>query len=155
TKHGDAGRKWRSVFAPVACILLITVVWIAYYNWRVTGNPLEVPYTEAIKTYDRSALFLWQKAKPPQHYDSKELEVFYNQFKRENYDRTWADVKEITSQKLTRCGVILAWPALLLVVPGLIFAYRDRRAHLIIATFIAVAIAFSLSAWPNPHYLAP
>jgi hypothetical protein len=150
-----AAERRRSVLLPAAAILLLTFAWMAYYNWRVTGNPLEIPYSEAVKTYDRSALFLWQKAKPPRHYNSKELDVFYNRWERENFDRSWDGAKDITWQKLTRSAAIFAWPALLLALPGLCFVYRDRRARFLAAIVLAVATAFAVSAWPNPHYVAP
>src|SRR5262249_41376 len=89
-------RESRRLLAPAAGVLLLATAWMAYYNWRVTGNPLRTPYAEAVRTYDRSALFLWQEPKPPQHYNSRELDVFYNRWERENYDRTWDSVKEVT-----------------------------------------------------------
>jgi hypothetical protein len=150
-----APRPWKSVFAPVGAVLLATIAGMGYYNWRVTGNVLETPYAWAVHTYDRSALFLWQKAKPPQHYNSRELDVFYNRWERENYNRKWDDVKEVSWTKLTRCNEILSWPALLLIVPGLSFVYRDRRVRLLVAILLLVAIGFFIAAWSSPHYPAP
>jgi len=154
-KASEHARRWRSAFLPAAAILTLTFAWMAYYDWRVTGNPLETPYAEAVKAYDRSALFLWQQPKPPRHYNSKELDVFYNRWERENYDRTWDALKDVTWQKLTRCNVILFWPALVLVVPSLWFVYRDRRLRVLAAIFLAVTIGFFVTAWSNPHYIAP
>jgi hypothetical protein len=151
----SAAVRWKSIFAPIAGILLLMVAWMAYYNWRVTGSALETPYAWAVHTYDRSALFLWQKPKPALHYRSIELDFFYNQWERENYDRTWDSVKDVTWQKLTRCNVTFAWLALLLTLPGLFFVYRDRRIRLLAAIFIAVIVGFFITAWSNPHYAAP
>ena len=149
-----ARSRWRAV-VPAAAFLAAVVAWMAYYNWRVTGKALETPYAWAVRTYDRSALFLWQKAKPPQHYNSRELDVFYNRWERENYDRSWDGVKEVTRTKLTRCNVTLAWPALVLALPGIFVIYRDRRVRVIAAIFAAVAVGFFVTAWSNPHYAAP
>ena len=154
-QRSDLTSKRMLVFAVAVGILVVTVAWMGYYNWRVTGNPLEAPYAEAVRVYDRSALFLWQEPKPTQHYNNKEFDVFYNQWGRENYDRTWDGVKDVTWQKLERCGVTFFWPGLVLVVPGLLFVYRDRRARTITAIFASVALGFFVTAWSNPHYAAP
>ena len=149
------GQRWRSVFLPAAAILLGTFAWMAYYNWRVTGNPIVTPYAVSVRTYDGGALFVWQEPKPPKYYDNLELNAFYNGFQRSHYQRTWKDLQSVSLEKLARCNVVFAWPALLLILPALSFAVRDKRIRLLVWTLLAGLLGFSLATWSNPHYLAP
>jgi hypothetical protein len=148
-------QRWRLVVLPAVAILLGTLSWMGYYDWRVTGNPIVTPYAVSLRTYDAGALFVWQQPKPPKHYDNLELDVFYNGFQRGHYQRTWKDLRSVSVEKLMRCNVVFAWPALLLVLPALLFVARDKRIRLLGLTLLAVLVGFSLTTWSNPHYIAP
>ena len=54
----------RSVVLPLCSVLLLGALWTGYYNWRVTGNPVRMPYQVWQTTYDPTPYFLWQSAKP-------------------------------------------------------------------------------------------
>ncbi len=43
---------------PVSLILVLNFVWMAYYNWRVTGDALKLPYSLFTAQYDPVPLFL-------------------------------------------------------------------------------------------------
>lgn len=53
--------------ALAAVPLLTTVAWLSYYNWRVTGHALRLPYLEHAHQYMVASLFIWQpsRAEPP------------------------------------------------------------------------------------------
>jgi hypothetical protein len=148
-------RRWRLVFVPAAAVLLATVVWMGYYNWRVTGSPLVTPYALCLRTYDRSALFIWQLPKPSQPYSSVELDAMYNKFERFHYRRTWEDLKAVSREKLVHCNATFAWPALFFVLPALLFVDRDKRVRLLALALLATLAAFLVTTWSFPHYIAP
>jgi len=154
-----SGRCWPQpalrVLFPVFVILLATILFIGYYNWRVTGNAFLLPIAQASRTYDTPANFIWQKPAPMMHYNNPEMEVFYNEYGRENYLRTWNTLKSVCAQKLYRCQIVFTWPGLWLVLPGLFFVYRDRRWRFLLVVLLAVVLAFFATTWPNPHYVAP
>ncbi len=55
--------KSRPRAAALAALLGVLVpvgAWMALYNFRVTGNPLTMPYMLYEKTYNPSPLFIWQ-----------------------------------------------------------------------------------------------
>jgi len=153
------GRCWPQpamrVLFPVFLILLATILFMGYYNWRVTGSPFLPPIVEAARTYDTPANFIWQKPAPMIHYNNPEMEEFYNDYGRNNYLRTWGTLKDVTAQKLYRCRIVFTWPQLLLVLPGLFFLYRDTRWRFLLVVLLAVLLAFFVTTWPNPHYIAP
>jgi ABC-type transport system involved in cytochrome c biogenesis permease subunit len=35
---------------PVAVALMVTAIWLGYYNWRVTRNPLRMPQQAYVAT---------------------------------------------------------------------------------------------------------
>ncbi len=153
------GRCWPQpalrVLLPVFVILLATVLFLGYYNWRVTGSPFLPPIVVTSRTYDTPANFIWQKPAPMIHYNNPEMEEFYNEYGRENYQRTWKTLKSVSAQKLYRSRIVFAWPGLLLVLPGLSYMYRDERWRFLIVVLLAVVLAFVATTWPNPHYAAP
>jgi hypothetical protein len=156
SKYAGAWRERATkVLLPVSILLLATIGFIGYYNWRVTGDALLFPHVLAGRTYDRSALFLWQQAKPPLHFNNVEFEYFYNRWERGNYGRTWADAKKVSLQKLDLFRRLYLWPASLLALPGVLAAFRDKRFRLLLAALSTVLVGFFATAWSNPHYIAP
>jgi hypothetical protein len=153
------GRTWPEpalrVILPVAVILLATFLFMGYYNWRVTGSPFVPPFVAAAHTYERFANFIWQKNAPMIHYNNLEMEWFYNDWARSNYARTWDTLEDVSIDKLYRCQAVYAWLALLLVLPGLLFLYRDKRMRFLFVVLLFVLLAYFITTWPNPHYIAP
>ncbi len=143
------------VLAPAAGVLLLTLCGMAYYNWRVTGNPAELPMAYSLRYHNRAAAFLWQTPRPPVHYDVPELDYFYNQSEINRYDRTWPALKSAFQEKLWRCSAAFFWPGCWLLLPGAIFLYRDARPRLVFAALLATVFGYCLVVWPGPHYLAP
>jgi hypothetical protein len=155
TSKVSSRRQRLFALLPTAAIGFATLLWMGYYNLRVTGDPLLMPHVLAGRQYDRSALFIWQRARPPIEFGNPQLDEFYNQWERENYNRTWGDLVRVSREKWWRSRVVFLWPGLLLALPGLVFVWRGRRFRLPLLTFAATLLAFLLSAWWNPHYLAP
>src|SRR4030095_7370855 len=73
--------QWRAtmgnVLAPMIAVLLPVTVFLAYYNYRVTGNPLQLPYQLHHAKYDVSPLFVFDKPAPAPRYNHRELERFH------------------------------------------------------------------------------
>lgn len=145
----------RRVVIPAGVILLFTGCLMARYNWRVTGNAALPPYAYDGRLHDGAALFLWQAPKPAIHYDIAEMDIFYNQYERLAYDRTWTTFKSVFQDKWEHCSLAFLWPACWLLLPGVLFLHRDARFRLLLFTFLAVLIGYCLVVWPGPHYIAP
>ncbi len=50
----------RQIVLPISLVLLPCFAAMAYYNFRVTGNALELPYSLHIRTYGTPQGFFWQ-----------------------------------------------------------------------------------------------
>jgi hypothetical protein len=145
----------RLVVLPAGILLLVTAGLMARYNWRVTGNASLPPYAYDARLHDRAAMFVWQTPKPAIQYGNAEMENFYNQYERLNYDRSWATLKSVFQDKWEHCSLAFLWPACWLLVPGIFFLYRDARFRLLLLTLLAVLLGYCLVVWPGPHYIAP
>src|SRR5215467_5196960 len=143
TRKTKAARPSRThvvrVVAPLAAILLLTVAFMGYYNWRLTGNALLFPHVLNSRTYTSMGLFLWNHPKPPLHYHNQQFEDFYNGWEREDYQNTWADVWRVTEEKLTRSASTYFWWGALLLVPGLPFVFRERRLRVPLLSLLLVS----------------
>jgi hypothetical protein len=143
------------VFVPLTAVLVLNLAFMGYYNWRLSGDAFLFPYVLNTRTYRTAGLFLWDHPKPPLQYHNEQFEDFYNGWEREDYRNTWEDAWNISEIKLTRSGSTYFWWGTLLVLPGLLFVFRDRKMHVPISIFWLVATGFLLVIWSFPHYAAP
>jgi len=141
--------------APVAVVLVLSLGFMGYYNWRLTGNAFLFPHVLNTQTYRTTGLFLWDHAKSPMHYHNQQFEDFYNGWERENYQNTWPDVWRVSGEKLTRGGSTYFWWGVLLLLPGLPFAALDRKMRLPVLLFLLGVAGFFVLIWSMPHYAAP
>jgi len=72
------------VFAPLGVVLLLTVGFMGYYNWRLTGK-LSLPVCLEHADLSNHGLFLWDRQKEPLEYHNQQFEDFYNGWEREDY----------------------------------------------------------------------
>ena len=154
SRHSLRGRL-QSVVTPLVVVLILTAAFMGYHNWRLTGNPLLLPHVLNTRTYHTTGLFLWDHKKPEMHYRNAQFEEFYNDWERENYDNTWADVWRVSGEKLGRCTMTYFWVGELLLLPALPFLFRDRMMRLFITTFVFVTVGIFAVIWSNAHYAAP
>ena len=145
----------RTVFVPLSAVLALTIAFIGYYNWRLTGNALLMPHVLNTRTYHSTPLFLWQHAKPELTYHNEQFEDFYNGWEREDYHTTWKDVFGVSIEKVARLGVELFWPGALFLLPALPFALRDRKMRLLGFTLVLCLAGVFAVIWSSPHYAAP
>jgi hypothetical protein len=156
TKSNDPlAIRLRSVVAPLVIVLGLTVGWMGYYNWRLTGGPLLMPHVLNTRTYHTAPLFLWEHPKPEMHYRNQQFEDFYNGWERENYHNNRADVLRVSWEKLFRGGITYFWPGLLLALPALPFALRDRKMRFPIVVAAIGLVGVFVVIWSAAHYAAP
>ena len=140
---------------PLSAVLISGLLFLAYYNAKVTGNPLKFPYAIYQREYTNYPIFAWQKLPPPLHYDNPQFESFFNGWQREDYPLTWNGWKERTFEASWLwwhlfLGTILTLPFIML--PRVL---RDRRMYLPFCQFTLCAIGLVSVVWFQPHYAAP
>ena len=143
------------VFVPLGTVLALTLAFMGYYNWRLTGNAFLMPHVLNTRTYHTTPLFLWEHPKPPVHYRNQQFEDFYNGWAREDYQNTWSDVRRVSVEKAVRCGSTYFWWGALYLLPGLPFVFRDKKMRLPLIILFLVASGVFAVIWSMPHYAAP
>jgi len=156
TKTRDVlGTRFARITVPLAVAVALTIVWMGYYNFRLTGNPLLMPHVLNTRTYHSAQPFLWQEPLPALHYRNRQFEDFYNNWERENYSPSAADALRVTWEKIFRGGVNYFWIGLSLLIPGVPYALRDRKMRLPLIVLATVLIGVFIVVWSAAHYAAP
>lgn len=143
------------VLVPLLTSVILLGSFMAYYNWRVTGNPLLMPHVLYTNTYYSTPSFLWQDMKPALHYRNAQFEAYFNGWARDYYHRSWAEVGRVTKEKFEMFGNYLFSRAEWLLLPFVPFLLRDKKMRLILATFFIGMLAVFMVVWGHPHYAAP
>jgi hypothetical protein len=151
----SSARARAKVLVSALIVLTAAAAFMGYYNWRLTGNALLMPHTLRTRTYHSSALFLWERSRPPLHYNNQQFEDFYNGWERENYHRSWIDVWRVSQEKINRGGHTFFWWGVVLLAPGVPFILRDKKMRLLLATIVIGALGIFAVIWSFAHYAAP
>jgi uncharacterized protein (TIGR03437 family) len=146
--------RFRHVAMPLAAVLLVIIGGTAYYNWRVTGNPMLLPPVLQQKVYGMPQSFLWQSPilDAPRVHRYKEIaDTFHWQLKAYRKGLSW----EVAGARLQAFWRFFLQPVLSL--PLLVLAWRTRKKW---PWWLALGIALLLIAnfqYPFffPHYAAP
>jgi hypothetical protein len=78
SKSGPPQRqKWLHVVLPLAVLISVFGTATAYYNWRVTGNPVRMAYQVNRETYAQAPYFLMLSPKPAVSYNHAVMQRFY------------------------------------------------------------------------------
>ena len=151
----------RRVVLPLAACLAIAAGAMAYYFWRVTGNPLRMPYQVERQTYAVSPLMLWEPVHPQPAYRHEAMRKMYvdEEFVGYNFFRTAVGQLLKTYMAWSfYLGPVLTFPLLMLIfaLPS-DFSVRqiDRRTRFLLALLAVSIIGLALETFYNPHYSSP
>ena len=150
-------RLCRNVILPMTLLLAPVFGWMAYYNYRVTGNALEIPYLAHDKQYVVESPLLWQnRAKAAPVYSNSFLEDFWtiaaaneNQLARDHW------LKAHFSDLITLGRFFLGWPLMICLIAFVRPLWRDPTAR---CALLLGAGFYAGAAWDArlfPHYAAP
>jgi hypothetical protein len=151
--------SWRvtlpKVIIPLGSVLLFTVAFILYYNWRVTQNPFLFPHTLDDRLHLTVSNYVWEQQKPPLQYFNHQFDVFYNHWARNQYARSWESFRHISWGKAVFFQEFYVGAALIFPFVTLPWVLRDRRIRLLLIFFSVCCVGLLAVTWFNPHYAAP
>jgi hypothetical protein len=145
----------KRVIAPLAAVLVCTLGFVAYYNWRVTGNPAVFPHMIEQRQYITTALFLWQHDKPAIAYANPQFDDFYHNFLPSLYQASWPAAEGQLEWKSTTFWQFFIGPALSIPFLALPWLLKDRRNRLLLVQVVLSALGLWIIVYFNPHYAAP
>ena len=164
---GKKGPTLRSsitrVVAPAALVLAVAFLGLAYYFWRVTGNPLLIPYELNARTYG-VVYFPWQKPAFPAHYNHAIFDEayrvrFYGMYQEARQHPILMTLWNVVPLWLFFLGPALTLPLLMLLpmAPrGFSLLAIDSKTRLMIMICVSVFAGMALVVYrPWPHYAAP
>jgi len=151
----DRVGRAKRVLLPLTAMLILTGAFMAFYNWRLTGNALLFPHTLSVRTYHTESFFLWQKPKPPILYNNQEFDRFFNQVLRNAYRPSWSSVWRVLTLKVELLWRAYLWPGAMLLLPIVAIVFFKKKLRLLVAMFAIVIAGYSILVWPYPHYIAP
>jgi hypothetical protein len=156
SRLSDPHLSVRRFFLPIAAILIPAGLFLAYYNFRVTGNALLFPYVLYHREYfNNYPVFTWQKQVPPLHYANLQFEIFFNDWNRNAFDPSWTAWTKRAQLASWELWLILLGPALTLPLVMLARVVRDRRMRLPLWEIFICGIGLLSVIWFQPHYAAP
>lgn len=140
-----------------AALLALTAGLMFYYNYRVFGNALTLPYQMNRAQYASAPVFLWKSPQPEPSYRHEVMRQFYSKWELGDflYAKTLSGFVSRTCQKL---GVILFFfygVTLFLPLLMLPWALRDRGIRPLVVLALVFAVGLCANAWLFPHYAAP
>ncbi|MEO8662167.1 MAG: hypothetical protein ABI693_27125 [Bryobacteraceae bacterium] len=144
------------LLAP-ATLLITAAGLLGYYDYRVFGNPLTLPYELNRATYASAPVFLWQAARPEPQYRHAVMRDFYTNWELSYYReaRTPMGFAKRTGSKAATSLVFVCGALFLPALVMLPWVIRDRHFHYLIAAAAIFALGLTVNAWLFPHYLAP
>ncbi len=148
------------VIIPASIALSLNFAWMAYYNWRITGSPLQSPYLLHERTYNRTPNFVFQSIKPPIAYDEHERQLLHGQWEPQQWyrQRTLPGFAAAALQRVLTFITAYLHPLLLalclLALPSLL---RSTPLFQLISLLIAIFVAGLIPlTWDlKPHYFTP
>jgi hypothetical protein len=145
----------RRVLSPLAATLVCVVGFIAYYNWRVTGNPVVFPHFIEQRQYITTPIFLWQHDKPPIPYANPQFDDFYHNFLPSLYQTSWASAEGQLEWKSTDFWQFFLGPALSIPFLALPWLLKERRNRLLLVQVVLCALGLWVVVYYHAHYAAP
>ena len=129
---------------------------MGFYNWRLTGHALLFPHTLNVRTYHSAPMFLFQSLRSRRYTTTiNSSRIFTTDGSARSIDHSWESVKCLTWLKSVRFFSAFAWWGMLLALPGLWFALRDRECDCRVSPSHWSRSATYAVVWSNAHYAAP
>ena len=149
-------RMVRRLAVP-AVLVLVAAGLMAYYNHRVFGNALTLPYQINRATYASAPVFLWQSPRPSPTYRHRVMREFYQALEMGDFRlaRTLRGYLAISAQKMATGLFFFLGFAL---IPPLVMLWRvlrDRRVRFLVVAAAVFGAGVAMNAWFFPHYAAP
>jgi hypothetical protein len=142
------------ILAPLILILACTGIFVGYYNNRLTGSPLIFPHFIEGKMIT-TAIFLWQRDKPPIAYANPQFEDFYRNFLPSLYQASWPAAIGQWWYKSGDFWEFYLGPALSIPFLALPWVLKQRRNRLLLVQAVLCALELWIVVYYHAHYAAP
>jgi hypothetical protein len=154
-------RQWSKHFVIGGVLVgAIAVPVNLYYNWRVSTDPLTMPYKLHSQQYARVPQFYWQAIAPPKPIRDPHLRWFYQVHETTEVQFQTSGVgnflRGVWFKLSFLAGTFLNPRILAIVLLAALLAWKQRLAWLAwLIVLVLPLVHMSLTPWLREHYLAP
>jgi hypothetical protein len=146
----------RKVVVPITLILACGAAATGYYNYRVTGNPLLMPYVVNRQQYAPSSYFIWQGPKPEPTYRRAVMRDMYeHEFMFYQAGRTVSGFFRHARYKTRLAWAVFLGPAMTIPLFAFPWVTHDKRMRFPLFAGGVFLLGLAVEIWTFPHYLAP
>ncbi len=142
---------------PAVALLVLTVAFMAYYNYRVFGSAFTPPYAVDRAAYASAPHFLWQSPRPEPVYHHKVMRDFYSGWELKWFleSRTPLGFIGNAGKKLLHAWLFYLSFTLTAPLIMLPWALRGRRVRFLLVAAIVFGFGLAIETWLIPQYAAP
>ena len=142
---------------PAAALLSVAGAGMLYYNWRVTGDTLLLPYTANRRQYAVAGVFSWQKPAPVPEYRHQVMRDFYTGWELAgfNLSRGWQGFEAVQYEKLFKLWLFFLGPVFTIALFPLWRVIRDKRIRMLLIVAAISGVIMTVSVWAAAHYFGP
>jgi hypothetical protein len=155
------GPSWRvlltSIAIPLSVVLLPAILAMGYYNWRVFGDPLTLPYQINRATYAISPVFIWQSPGHMPAYHHKVMRDFFSSTELTAFQEAHTIpgfLDGILKRFLILIFFYIGAPGSIAIVT-LRHLHRDRRVRPLVIAAWVFFLGSLFNAFVTAHYMAP
>jgi hypothetical protein len=152
----SAGVLLRRAAVPLL-VIVAAGAWMGYYNYRVFGSPLTLPYKINRATYAVVPYWVWQPLRPQPHYRHPLMQEFYTQSEASTYKQVHS-LSGFVPGTLDKILVAFLFFAGITLLPPLIMVRRvflDRRIRFLTFCVLFLSAGMLLEIYLFPQYIAP
>lgn len=156
-KHRPSAAVLFRRVAPAVALCVAAAVSMGYYDSRVFGNPLTLPYTINRATYAVAPYFIWQSQRPVPVYHHEEIRRLYNSEELTNYNFIHSFHGFLLGTFLKAALAIRFFAGLALLPPLLMLrrVFLDRRIRFLVVCLPVLVVGMAIQVFFIPHYVAP
>ncbi len=159
SRKPDYGRIAVPILLPVLLIGATGIGFMAYYNYRTTGDPLLMPRLQNERTYAPLPFLIGQK--PPANFVSSDP-VFAKYYQVEAQEHQYLETVtlgglwQVEARRWSRNWFFYVGPAMSLpLLLGFIFCAKNPRLRIAIFSALTTFVAVAACNWTQMHYYAP
>ncbi|HUQ95481.1 MAG TPA: hypothetical protein VM120_27625, partial [Bryobacteraceae bacterium] len=148
--------KMRQVVLPLAATSLLTVCFLAWHNYSVTGDPRRLPYERNRELYGTPQNFYWQSPVPAPAFRHREIQNNYQwQLSMHQQGSHFASLVDATGLKFREFWLFFLGPIWSVAFLGLPWVIRRRDLGVPLVALLCVFLAVGCYPFFFPHYLGP
>jgi hypothetical protein len=149
------------VILPLVFTCSLSATWMGYYNYRVTGSVLHLPYQIHEQTYGIAPLFVFQHPNPIPEYNHAHIRKFQSLYALSFYNEkhSWTGFAKVNLTALLYYFLLIqnvfAVPLILSIRAFARWSLRSRCGRRAVGIYAIVTMGILLETFTLLHYWAP